>query len=681
MRANRQTSGLRADALPAVDDLKHDIARTQDSVDSVHGTLALVVDRLAKIEGDIRAGRAAIAEEAAPAPPVGKLAVRAVSDAPPTMPLAPEPPPPPQQPRMPEPQFAAHAQFAPQAEAAPAPPPMPEAAPLELHESQIHEPPPPPPPPPRRRVASTLPLEPDLPPDQPLEPGSGPPKFGARIAASEAALRGAAPPPAGTAGGKSSFIAAARRAAKAALQQGQRAPVEPDEPQEFDTGERRSLPGKLMKRMKSLFVAAGIIGLVAGGAQILGSKLNLGGGTQTAKTAKTGKLETDKRAKLAHAASQAPQVQIGLSPDPDRMTTSTIPPLAAPAAESAPAYNLGIAGQPPSLFNPPNLAAPASTAAGDITGSIAHNVTPPASTGRSGLDGADLPHAIGSAKLRSAAVAGDAAAQYEVASRFAEGRGVPASLSKAARWFERAAGKGLAPAQFRYASMLEKGQGVKKDLAAARRLYLAAATRGNAKAMHNLAVLYAEGINGKPDYATAVKWFRKAARRGIADSQYNLGVLDRARAGHRAGLRRVLQMVRAGRRQGRRREHQEARRGGEPPRPRRSLPRPSRRSRPSSPSRSRRWPPSCPSRAAGGTARAPAPPPKAHPQAHRQQQQQQHGNSTRRSRSGPSPWANGERSRPFAPGRDRGAYSKVPSKRSAAGCAAGPRPGSVDRQW
>jgi localization factor PodJL len=136
-----------------------------------------------------------------------------------------------------------------------------------------------------------------------------------------------------------------------------------------------------------------------------------------------------------------------------------------------------------------------------------------------------LPIAIGSVKLRSAAVAGDAAAAYEIATRFAEGRGVPADPEEAARWYERAASKGLAPAQFRYASLLEKGQGVKKNLGQARRLYVAAAAKGHAKAMHNLAVLYAEGIDGKPDYATAVKWFGKAAEHGIADSQYNLGVL------------------------------------------------------------------------------------------------------------------------------------------------------------
>jgi localization factor PodJL len=109
--------------------------------------------------------------------------------------------------------------------------------------------------------------------------------------------------------------------------------------------------------------------------------------------------------------------------------------------------------------------------------------------------------------------------------RFVEGRGVPANLEEAARWYERAARKGLAPAQFRYASMLEKGQGVKKDLSAAHKLYVAAAAKGHAKAMHNLAVLYAEGAVGAPDYSNAAQWFRKAAEHGVADSQYNLGVL------------------------------------------------------------------------------------------------------------------------------------------------------------
>ena len=136
-----------------------------------------------------------------------------------------------------------------------------------------------------------------------------------------------------------------------------------------------------------------------------------------------------------------------------------------------------------------------------------------------------LPATIGGPTLRTAAMAGDTGAEFEIAIRFAEGRGVAANERQAAHWLELAAKQGLAPAQFRLGGYYEKGIGVKKDLAAARDLYLAAAAKGNGKAMHNLAVLYAEGINGRSDYRTAVFWFRKAADRGITDSQYNLAIL------------------------------------------------------------------------------------------------------------------------------------------------------------
>jgi localization factor PodJL len=135
-----------------------------------------------------------------------------------------------------------------------------------------------------------------------------------------------------------------------------------------------------------------------------------------------------------------------------------------------------------------------------------------------------LPAAFGSS-LRTAAAKGDPAAEYEVAVRYAEGRGVQQNLDEAAEWFERAAKQGLAPAQFRLGGLYEKGLGVKKNLDTARRFYLAAGEAGNAKALHNLAVLYAEGIDGKPDYQTAARWFRKAADYGVTDSQYNLAVL------------------------------------------------------------------------------------------------------------------------------------------------------------
>jgi localization factor PodJL len=139
--------------------------------------------------------------------------------------------------------------------------------------------------------------------------------------------------------------------------------------------------------------------------------------------------------------------------------------------------------------------------------------------------GEALPVGLGSNRLRAAAMNGDAAAQYEIAVRFADGRGVRQDLSAAARWFERAANQGLAPAQFRLGVFYERGTGVKKDRESARRLYSAAAEAGNARAMHNLGVLYAEGVDGKPDYSNAAKWFLNAAEYGLGDSQYNLAVL------------------------------------------------------------------------------------------------------------------------------------------------------------
>lgn len=120
---------------------------------------------------------------------------------------------------------------------------------------------------------------------------------------------------------------------------------------------------------------------------------------------------------------------------------------------------------------------------------------------------------------------GNAAAQFELASRYMDGREVARDTALAAQWFEKAARQGLAPAQFRLGSMYEKGIGVDKDYAAARKWYNAAATAGNARAMHNLAVLLIEGEDTKPFYGAAAQWFRKAAEYGVRDSQYNLAIL------------------------------------------------------------------------------------------------------------------------------------------------------------
>jgi len=209
---------------------------------------------------------------------------------------------------------------------------------------------------------------------------------------------------------------------------------------------------------------------------------------------------------------------------PSSSATPPIAPSAAPTVTPAPAAP---PPQSPSQSPSPNVA--------DPTGSLPPRPTPltsapPAPSNTAAMNPPELsidtlPPAIGGPALRAAAIAGDMSAQYEIAVRFGDGRGVPRDERQAAHWLELAAKQGLAPAQFRLGGYYEKGIGVKKDLAIARDLYLAAAAKGNGKAMHNLAVLCADGVNGRPDYHAAALWFRKAADRGITDSQYNLAIL------------------------------------------------------------------------------------------------------------------------------------------------------------
>jgi len=139
-----------------------------------------------------------------------------------------------------------------------------------------------------------------------------------------------------------------------------------------------------------------------------------------------------------------------------------------------------------------------------------------------------LPMAVGPASLRQAALRGDAAAQLEVASRFAAGQGVERDLLQAFHWYGRAAAKGSAVAQYRLGAFYERGMGTARDAERARVWYTRAAEQGNVKAMHNLAVLSVSG--GRSDYAAAAKWFAQAADFGLTDSQVNLAIL------HQSGL-------------------------------------------------------------------------------------------------------------------------------------------------
>ena len=478
-----------ADALHkplAVDDIERDVAeikrserRTQESLEAVHGAVEHVVDRLAMIESGLHDGVAK-----APAPELPQAEAE-------TVPAA--------------------APVAPAAVAIPAP--------------AIAEPPA------RRAGAQRPPIDPNLPPDHPLEPGSAAgaratPSAAERIAASEAAVALAKPPVTAESGEKPNFIAAARRAAQAAA-------ASPSERHiRTEAAAMRGTQSAKPSRLRKMLVAGGAV-LIAVLCVHIALRMfqdrtiqNSAPGAAVAPQAPTHQAAPPQAAPELDSSKAAPQSGPLVLPVPGAPseTAPSAPDNAAP--EAAPGVK-PIAAPPAGTERQSSL-----DNAADITGSLPRRPPPPsiapaqpAAAPAPAMGIEKLPATIGGPKLRAAAIAGDAAAEFEVATRFAEGHGVAPSDADAVRWLELAAKQGLAPAQFRLGGFYEKGVVVKKNLAAARDLYAAAAAKGNAKAMHNLAVLYAEGVNGPADYRTAAQWFRKAADRGIRDSQYNLAIL------------------------------------------------------------------------------------------------------------------------------------------------------------
>lgn len=298
---------------------------------------------------------------------------------------------------------------------------------------------------------------------------------------------------------KTSFIAAARRAAQAAQAElvaeapverretrGERAALLPS----ATTGRLARLRAEIDRRRRPLLLGLAAIVLALGALQAI--TMRSADEPQTPAPA----------SQIAPSRGDAADVQ-KKAPDAAKETPDAKPAVADPTTTQ-------------SLPNP----APAET----------HSTAKPAVPQVSGMntlqaDLGNLPPAL--AKVKLAALEGDGTAIWDLATREADGRGMPRDLSVAAKLYEKLASAGYAPAQYKLAGHYEKGSGVVRDLDKAKLWYGRAAEQGHARSMHNLAVLYAENpvANGKPDFASAASWFRQGAEFGVRDSQYNLGVL------------------------------------------------------------------------------------------------------------------------------------------------------------
>jgi localization factor PodJL len=490
---------------------------TQDSLEAVHNTLGHVVDRLAMIEGDLRAVRVEPASPEPEAPPVPSYAPPPVPSfdeppapsptAPPRVAMAPQP-----KPELPNPAATQeHFAAAPREFHSPSAtmPPAAVAAPRAI--SEILEP---------HAAQPRVAIEPGLPPDHPLEPGTRPAGRSTspseRIAASESAISeipGGAKEPVST----SSFIAAARRAAQAAA-----AAPPPDKagrgPLKTAAGGQGKEPSTITSKIRSLLVGASVVVIVLGTFKMAMTLLDGGSAPQMPALENSSESQSSARPPADDGVKPAMPAPAGPS------MTSPTPIGRQSLNNSAPDTADGAA----SVAIPQTMVRPSASSANDITGTIP---AMPAASGNGRLalipipPTERLPDTIGGPVLRAAALKGDPTAAYEIGVRFAEGKGVASNFDEAAKWYDRAAQAGVVPAIFRLGTLYEKGLSVKKDVDIARRYYMQAAERGNAKAMHNLAVLDADGGGKGANYKNAAQWFHKAADRGVADSQFNLGIL------------------------------------------------------------------------------------------------------------------------------------------------------------
>jgi TPR repeat protein len=96
------------------------------------------------------------------------------------------------------------------------------------------------------------------------------------------------------------------------------------------------------------------------------------------------------------------------------------------------------------------------------------------------------------AVLRRAAEAGNADAQYKLASLYKLGRGVPQDDEQSFRWMKAAAEKGHQRAQLNLGRMLLTGRGASLDVAQARLWLQKAVAQGNEDAVKLLAEIAAQ---------------------------------------------------------------------------------------------------------------------------------------------------------------------------------------------
>jgi hypothetical protein len=142
-------------------------------------------------------------------------------------------------------------------------------------------------------------------------------------------------------------------------------------------------------------------------------------------------------------------------------------------------------------------------------------------------DAALARHDYGEARraYTSAAKAGIAAGQHNLAVMYQEGLGVTVDYLRALELYRKAAEQGSPPSQINLGLMLYHGQGVAVDYREALTWIERGAIQGFAAGEYVLGAIYEKGLAVEKDMRQAFEWFERAARHGHPQAAQH--VLDR----------------------------------------------------------------------------------------------------------------------------------------------------------
>ncbi|KAJ3143184.1 hypothetical protein HK100_003862 [Physocladia obscura] len=148
---------------------------------------------------------------------------------------------------------------------------------------------------------------------------------------------------------------------------------------------------------------------------------------------------------------------------------------------------------------------------------------------------------------KSAALAGNVQAEYEIGEMYQKGTGVDQDLDKAVEWFKRAAAKNHAQSQVSLGSMYLNGVGIlASDPGKAVECFKKAASSGNPDGQNSLGLCYIDGIGVTKDLTKAIEWLSKASTQGHIEAQNRLALIYLQDNGHQRDEARAIELLKKG---------------------------------------------------------------------------------------------------------------------------------------